>query len=39
MRAGKNNLFEVGVYAAILGLLLAWRVWRYWQRRTQAQSA
>ena len=39
MRAGKNNLFEVGVYAAILGLLLAWRVWRYWQRRTQAPSA
>jgi sulfoxide reductase heme-binding subunit YedZ len=39
MRAGKNNLFEVGVYAAILGLLLAWRVWRYWQRRTQATSA
>ena len=25
MRAGKNNFFEVGVYAAILGLLLAWR--------------
>ena len=39
MRAGKNNLFEVGVYAAILGLLLAWRVWRYWQRRKQAPSA
>jgi methionine sulfoxide reductase heme-binding subunit len=39
MRAGKNNLFEVGVYAAILGLLLAWRVWRYWQGRTQAPSA
>ena len=38
MRAGKNNLFEVGVYAAVLGLLLAWRVWRYGQRRTQAQS-
>jgi hypothetical protein len=29
----------VGVYAAILGLLLAWRVWRYWQRRKQAPSA
>ena len=39
MRAGKNNFFEVGVYAAILGLLLAWRVWRYWQSRTQAPSA
>jgi len=39
MRAGKNNFCEVGGYAAILGLLLAWRVWRYWQRRTQAPSA
>ena len=26
MRAGKNNFAEVGVYAAILGSLLAWRV-------------
>ena len=25
MRAGKNNFAEVGVYAAILALLLAWR--------------
>ena len=28
MRAGKNNFAEVGVYAAILGLLLGWRLWR-----------
>jgi len=28
MRAGKNNFAEVGVYAAILGSLLAWRVWK-----------
>ena len=26
MRAGKNDFAEVGVYAAILGILLAWRV-------------
>lgn len=32
MRAGKNNLAEVFVYAAVLALLLAWRVWR-WTRR------
>ena len=29
MRAGKNNFAEVGVYAAILGSLLAWRLWRW----------
>jgi sulfoxide reductase heme-binding subunit YedZ len=28
MRSGKNDFAEVGVYAAILGALLAWRVWR-----------
>jgi methionine sulfoxide reductase heme-binding subunit len=28
MRAGKNNFAEVGVYAAILGTLLAWRMVR-----------
>jgi sulfoxide reductase heme-binding subunit YedZ len=28
MRAGKNNFAEVAVYAAILGSLLAWRLWR-----------
>lgn len=39
MRAGKNNLTEVGVYAAVLGLLLAWRVWRYGQRSAQAQRS
>jgi methionine sulfoxide reductase heme-binding subunit len=27
MRAGKNNFTEVYVYAAILGVLLGWRVW------------
>ena len=28
MRAGKNDFAEVAVYAAILGSLLAWRLWR-----------
>lgn len=28
MRAGKNDFGEVAVYAAILGSLLAWRLWR-----------
>ncbi|KPF48949.1 sulfite oxidase [beta proteobacterium AAP121] len=30
MRSGKNDLAEVGVYAAVLGGLLGWRVWRRW---------
>lgn len=28
MRAGKNNFAEVALYAAILGLLMLWRVWQ-----------
>ncbi|CAB5664837.1 Flavocytochrome yedZ [Delftia tsuruhatensis] len=34
MRAGKNNFAEVAVYAAILGLLLAWRAGRALRRRS-----
>ena len=30
MRAGKNDFTEVWVYAAILGVLMAWRVW-WWR--------
>jgi sulfoxide reductase heme-binding subunit YedZ len=30
MRSGKNDLAEVGVYAAVLGALLGWRAWRRW---------
>ena len=30
MRAGKNDFAEVGVYAAIFAVLLAWRVHRWW---------
>jgi sulfoxide reductase heme-binding subunit YedZ len=33
MRAGKNNFAEVSVYAAILAMLLGWRVWRYFKTR------
>ncbi len=33
MRAGKNNFAEVGVYAAILGALLGWRVLRHYRAR------
>lgn len=36
MRAGKNNFQEVAVYAAILGSLLGWRIWK---RRTRLQSS
>ena len=32
MRAGKNNFAEVFVYAAILGTLLGWRLWRRFSR-------
>ena len=28
MRAGKNDFAEVGVYAAVIGALLGWRLWR-----------
>ncbi|GKT21396.1 protein-methionine-sulfoxide reductase heme-binding subunit MsrQ [Acidovorax sp. SUPP3334] len=33
MRAGKNNFAEVAVYAAIIGVLLGWRVWKRVARR------
>ncbi|WP_245479123.1 sulfite oxidase heme-binding subunit YedZ [Rubrivivax rivuli] len=33
MRSGKNDLAEVGVYAAVIGSLLGWRVWRLRQSR------
>ena len=32
MRTGKNDFAEVWVYAAILGVLMAWRVW-WWRKR------
>jgi methionine sulfoxide reductase heme-binding subunit len=33
MRAGKRNFAEVAVYAAIIGTLLGWRVWKWAQAR------
>ncbi|MDH6593021.1 sulfoxide reductase heme-binding subunit YedZ [Variovorax sp. TBS-050B] len=39
MRAGKNNFAEVFVYAAIVALLLAWRVWHAASKRAAARSA
>ncbi|WP_293660854.1 protein-methionine-sulfoxide reductase heme-binding subunit MsrQ [Rhodoferax sp. OV413] len=35
MRAGKNDFAEVAVYAAILGLLLLWRVRRFLAKKTE----
>ena len=32
MRAGKNNFAEVFVYAAIVALLLGWRLWNGWTK-------
>ena len=31
MRSGKNDFAEVAVYAAVLGALMAWRLWRRFQ--------
>ena len=40
MRSGKNNFAEVFVYAAILGVLLGWRIVRRWkQTRMQPNAA
>ena len=40
MRSAKNNFAEVFVYAAIIALLLGWRVWNAWKaRRAQAMPA
>ena len=33
MRTAKNDLAEVAVYAAVLGTLLGWRLWRWHSRR------
>ncbi|GGH51699.1 protein-methionine-sulfoxide reductase heme-binding subunit MsrQ [Comamonas phosphati] len=38
MRAGKNNFAEVALYAAILGLLMSWRIWQV-MRPVRAQAA
>ena len=37
MRAGKNDFTEVALYAAVLALLLGWRVQQAWQARQKRQ--
>jgi sulfoxide reductase heme-binding subunit YedZ len=39
MRAGKNNFGEVFVYAAIIGVLLVWRVWNALKTKRRAAQA
>jgi sulfoxide reductase heme-binding subunit YedZ len=34
MRSGKNDYAEVAIYAAILAVLLGWRLVRYWRGRS-----
>ena len=34
MRAGKNDFAEVAVYAALLALLLGWRLWQWQLKRS-----
>ena len=37
MRTGKNDFAEVWVYAAIIGVLMAWRVW-WWRRHRKINN-
>ena len=39
MRAGKNNFNEVFVYAAIVAMLLGWRVWNNWAKARRRVSS
>ncbi|MDB5895604.1 MAG: sulfoxide reductase heme-binding subunit YedZ [Rhodoferax sp.] len=39
LRAGKNNFAEVSVYAAIIALLLGWRVWQFLKKKRMAGVA
>jgi len=39
MRAGKHNFAEVQVYAAVLGTLLGWRLWRAVSARQRGRRA
>jgi methionine sulfoxide reductase heme-binding subunit len=38
MRSAKNNYAEVAVYAAVVGALLGWRLWRRFGRRAAAAA-
>ena len=37
MRSGKKNYAEVMVYAAILSLLMGWRIWHQWKTKRAAR--
>jgi sulfoxide reductase heme-binding subunit YedZ len=38
-KAGKNDFTTVTIYAAVMALLLGWRLWRFQKRRArQARS-
>jgi sulfoxide reductase heme-binding subunit YedZ len=37
MRAGKNDFAEVFIYAAIIAMLLGWRVWNFASKKTAPQ--
>ena len=39
MRAGKNNFAEVFVYAAIIGVLLGWRLQQYFNKKRLRPNA
>ncbi len=39
MRAGKQDFGEVAVYAAIVAMLLGWRVWNWWQGRRSVSAS
>ena len=39
MRAGKNNFAEVGVYAAIIAVLLGWRVAQYLKKKSLQRTS
>jgi sulfoxide reductase heme-binding subunit YedZ len=39
MRSAKNNFAEVGAYAAVIALLLGWRLWTAWRMRAGAGAA
>ena len=38
MRGGKNNFAEVSVYAAIMALLLGWRLWQFLNKKRQKSA-
>lgn len=38
MRAGKHDFAEVALYAAILALLLGWRLWYRWRRAASSAA-